>query len=89
VDEVAASLRRRGITGYPGHCQTCPIAVLILREFPDSITAKEMAVTSRGVLISGPPGDGYVRLPAPVTGFIRAFDQRRYPDMIRTEMLAR
>lgn len=85
--EVADSLRKRGITGFPGHCQTCPIAVLILREYPGEVTPKNLTVRGDAIELFSGTALRVVRMPQPVRHFLVAFDLAEYPDMIRRERL--
>src|SRR5688500_11049182 len=38
-DQVAAGLRRAGITGSPEDCQHCPVARFLMRELPEVLEA--------------------------------------------------
>ena len=78
ADDVAQSLRDRGITGEPESGDTCPIAMLIQREIPESA---EQIWTVEGLI----PGwfvvrtdtftpDGHLSNPAAVREFIERFD---------------
>lgn len=74
-DEVAATLRRLGITGRQFAVSHCPVANY-LREHAGMAhpNVSPRAVTTRNEHVT------YV--PAPVAGFIRAFDLGYFPDLI-------
>lgn len=75
ADAVAETLRRLGITGRPRAVNHCPVANY-LREHAGMAhpNVSPRAVTTRNEHVT------YV--PAPVAGFIRAFDLGYFPDLI-------
>lgn len=90
ADEVADSLRTRGITGTPEDPCHCPIANLIRAEFPESDaqgwTVDPCAEPGWYVFRSEVgTSDGRFAPPAPVQKFIEHFDG--YPGALRYDDL--
>lgn len=80
ADAVADSLRTKGIRGNRDDGCDCPIARVILAEFPES-AAGEWADSDGGWFVT----HGYIRTPdgefdppAPVAAFIELFDDGDY-----------
>jgi hypothetical protein len=79
ADEVAESLRRRGIKGAPECGDRCPIAMLIRQEVPQSVNDEwrsPMAVDGAWFVerTRTTTPDGPVNNPPAVEAFIRFFD---------------
>jgi hypothetical protein len=76
ADEIADSLRQRGITGLREDGCRCPIANVIRAEIPESRDARwddaDGAWFACGSYVSTP--DGRVFTPAGIDDFIHAFD---------------
>lgn len=90
-DEVASVLRRVGVKGIPGNACGCPVAVYVQRLLGDGtaiVDATTVTVT-RYLLVEefGSVWTDHERieadLPAPVATFVRAFDLRTIPDLIK------
>lgn len=90
-DEVAASLHRLGIKGTPGDPCDCPIAVYAERSLGDGWAQVDItSVKVRRNLTVAEFGETwtdrqYVEadLPAPVATFVRAYDLRTIPYLIK------
>jgi hypothetical protein len=82
-DQVAASLKARGITGERGHCGTCPIAVYLLRS---DLGCYAVDVDGSIYLWFVGPDDiqhvEKISMPDPVNEFVCAFDTGRYDELL-------
>lgn len=76
-DQIAASLRERGITGCRGSACDCPLAVyLAAKGYP--------SVLVQAPLITWPEGAIWREIKVhSVTAFVNDFDFGRYPDLVR------
>lgn len=79
ADEVADSLRLRGIKGYKGDACQCPVANYLIAElgtYPGDLVTYDI------VSYSTPDDSGFsFRTPEPVFQFILRFDTGVYPDL--------
>ncbi len=76
ADEVAASLRARGIKGIRGEPRCCPLANLLAAEFP----GHHYAVAPYRLVVEI-DGEGRAKMPRACGDFGISFDHRRYPDL--------
>jgi hypothetical protein len=85
-DAVAANLEALQVHGYPGNSAECAVARFLRAVVGTDRSVAEVAVSDRRVHVSrterGLPMT--VRLPTPVTKFIRAFDEGCYPELVET-----
>jgi hypothetical protein len=79
ADEVAESLRNRGIGGKRGCGDRCPLANFLCRETGVSdaeVTDQDISVAAKGdIFHSG----AYFLATEPIHDFVTAFDAGRYP----------
>ncbi len=79
-DEIAASLRKRNITGYPGSPEHCPLFNYLndTRGLP-VVAVSQWFVTYETWF----PGTGRYSLTEAEYGFVRGFDRGDYPGLDR------
>lgn len=84
VEEIAATLLRKGFKGYQWNGQSCPIARYLKEEVlvdEDEEVVKDLVVTNDEVRIDGIE----VELSEPCWMFVDAFDYGKIPDLIAEE----
>lgn len=83
---VAANLVDLDVHGYPHNSGECAIARYLRAVVGTDISVVDLAVSDRRVHVTrvGRHLPMTVRLPTPVTRFIRAFDGGCYPELIDT-----
>lgn len=81
VEEIAATLLRKGFKGYLWDGQSCPIARYLKEEVlidEDEEVVKDLVVTNEAVRIGGIK----VELTEPCWRFVDTFDYGKIPDLI-------
>jgi hypothetical protein len=89
-DEIADSLHQAGVKGVPQSNQNCAVALYLSALMGADPRVRSVGVGRCAVRIdtAAPPGFTptgwmFVQLPKPVRGFVAAFDDCKYPDVIR------
>jgi hypothetical protein len=85
AQHVAASLAEAGVRGKPRNAEGCPVAVFVKAVVGADPRVRTVTVYNACLAVRGPsrwrrPLD--VHLPAPVRGFIVAFDAERFPALM-------
>lgn len=88
ADEVADHLENEDCTGIPSKPGSCPVAVLLRREFGDRVTGSIMARSDRIEVRTSPFGEPNISVmyPSGVRTFVAKFDSGRYPTLTPQEV---
>lgn len=75
-DEVAQTLKKRGIKGIAVKANSCPVAIALKRRWPK----RDISVVSTRIYFDR-SYDYFARTPQGVERFIRMFDEGQYPEL--------
>lgn len=85
TDEIANSLREKGITGVPQSRGNCPLARYLKLVFPSLEWI--VGFRARGFCIGSSQVAVWAELPRSLLHFVRRFDDKRYLDLIDTGLI--
>ncbi len=88
VETIVEHLDTAGVRGTPTNAEHCVVAVYLRAVMTADPRVRTVSVGNTSVMVSPPQGwrrSVAVSLPGPVRRFIEAFDERRFPQLERSE----